>query len=68
MKLSIFIPVFRESEHLEKLIKNLLSDSFKDKEIFVISPSSPIGKLLLGKVIGEAIYFKGKQIEILEIL
>ena len=36
MKLSIFIPVFRESEHLEKLIKNLLSDSFKDKEIFVI--------------------------------
>ena len=36
MKLSIFIPVFRESEHLEKLIKNLLSDSFRDKEIFVI--------------------------------
>ena len=39
-----------------------------DKEIFVISPSSPIGKLLLGKVIGETIYFNGKQIEILEIL
>ncbi len=36
MKLSVFIPVFRESEHLEKLIKDLLSDSFRDKEIFVI--------------------------------
>ncbi len=39
-----------------------------DGEIFVISPSSPIGKLLLGKVIGETVYFNGKQIEILEIL
>lgn len=37
------------------------------KDIFVISPSSPIGKLLLGKVKGEIFYFKGKQIEILEI-
>jgi len=39
-----------------------------NKEIFVISPSSPIGKLLLGKVKGEIIYFNGKQIKILEIL
>ncbi|MCK4561820.1 MAG: 3-oxoacyl-ACP synthase [Flavobacteriaceae bacterium] len=38
-----------------------------DKEIFVISPSSPIGKLLLGKVIGETIYFNGKEIKILDI-
>jgi len=37
------------------------------KDIFVISPSSPIGKLLLGKIIGEMIHFNGKQIEILEI-
>lgn len=37
------------------------------KDIFVISPSSPIGKILLGKVKGEIFYFKGKQIEILEI-
>lgn len=38
------------------------------KEIFVISPSSPIGKLLLGKVIGEKFYFNDNQIEILEII
>jgi len=39
-----------------------------NKEIFIISPSSPIGKLLLGKVIGETVYYNGKQIKILEIL
>jgi len=34
---------------------------------YVISPSSPIGKLLLGKKKGEIIYFNSKEIKITEI-
>ncbi len=39
----------------------------KDISIFCISIGTPIGKLLLGKTIGEVIVFKGEKIEILEI-
>lgn len=34
---------------------------------FVISSSSPIGKLLLGKKINDAIYFNGQEIKITQI-
>jgi len=37
------------------------------KEIFVISPSSPIGKLLLGKVKADTFIFNGNEIKILDI-
>lgn len=40
----------------------------KGIEIFCISPFSPIGKLLLGKSIGESIHFKGLEQVILETL
>jgi|LGVF01.1.fsa_nt_gb transcription elongation GreA/GreB family factor len=35
-----------------------------DSDIMVLSPISPIGNLLLNKVAGESIVFRGKQIEI----
>jgi len=38
------------------------------KDYFVISPSSPIGKLLLGKIKGDVFYFNGKEIEIFEVI
>ena len=37
------------------------------KDYFVISPLSPVGKLLLGKKKGDIFYFNSKEIEILEI-
>jgi len=37
------------------------------KLIFAISPQSPIGKLLLGKIEGEVIDFNGKQQTILQV-
>lgn len=35
-KISIFIPVYRESELLEKILESLLSDPYEEKEIFVV--------------------------------
>jgi len=35
-KISVFIPVYRESELLESLIKRILEDPYEDKEIFVV--------------------------------
>lgn len=35
-KISIFIPVYRESDLLEPLIRSLLNDCYKEKEIFVV--------------------------------
>lgn len=37
------------------------------ESFFVISPNSPIGKLLLGKVVGEHFVFQGKETKIYEI-
>ena len=34
--ISIFIPVYRESDMLEDLLEDLLEDPYEDKEIFVI--------------------------------
>lgn len=39
----------------------------KDVSVFCISVGTPIGKLLLGKTIGEVIIFNGEKIEILKI-
>lgn len=39
----------------------------KDVSVFCISVGTPIGKLLLGKSIGEVIIFNGDKIEILKI-
>lgn len=35
-KISVFIPVYRESELLEPLLSRLLEDPYKEKEVFVI--------------------------------
>ena len=37
------------------------------KDVFVISPQSPIGKLLLGKQVGEVFAFNGKEQKIVAI-
>ena len=37
-------------------------------EYFIVSPSSPIGKLLLGKSKGDTSIFNGKEIRVIEIL
>lgn len=39
----------------------------KNISVFCISVGTPIGKLLLGKRIGDVVVFQGKKIEILEI-
>lgn len=41
--------------------------SIENTNYFVVSSSSPIGKLLLGKKINEAIYFNGQEIKITQI-
>jgi hypothetical protein len=38
------------------------------KDYFVISPSSPIGKLLLVKIKGETFMFNNKKIQVLKII
>ena len=38
------------------------------KNIYCISPQSPIGQLLLGKKTGESFTFRGNEIEILEVV
>lgn len=38
------------------------------ESIMVISPLSPIGRLLIGKSVGEQIYFNGKEQMILDII
>ena len=55
MKLiSIFIPVYRESDMLENLLEDLLEDPYEDKEIFVIIDEPSLKSLpLIDK-------FKGK--------
>ena len=47
LKISVFIPVYRESDLLETLLDDLLSDPYEDKEIFVIvdEPTSKSLKL-----------------------
>lgn len=37
------------------------------KDYFVISPTAPVGKLLLGKVKGDEVSFNGRKIQILEV-
>ena len=39
----------------------------ENETVFCISLQTPIGKLLLGKTVGDTILFRGKAIEILEI-
>lgn len=41
--------------------------SIDKKDYFVISPSSPIGSLLLGKINGDSVTFNDVNIEILEV-
>lgn len=36
----------------------------RDKVYFVVSPSSPIGRKLVGKKVGDKILFNGKELEI----
>ena len=38
--------------------------SIENEKYYAVSPSSPIGKLLLGKCIGDALIFNGKAIKI----
>jgi cellulose synthase/poly-beta-1,6-N-acetylglucosamine synthase-like glycosyltransferase len=56
-KISILVPVYRESEFLEPLLKNLLSDSFKEREIFVIVDEPTEKSLSLGKKFMGKVYF-----------
>lgn len=48
---------------------SISAGEFKDaeKSVFCISPSTPIGQLLLGKSAGDEIFFNGGRIEVLEI-
>tara|TARA_R110002167_G_scaffold158880_3_gene354224 strand:+ start:3490 stop:3948 length:459 start_codon:yes stop_codon:yes gene_type:complete len=39
-----------------------------DEKVYCISPSTPIGQLLLGKTVGEEVVFNGEKIAILGIL
>ncbi len=38
-----------------------------EKPIMIISPQSPIGVLLMGKIVGDKINFRGKEAEVLAI-
>jgi len=54
-KISVFIPVYRESETLEPLLADLLADPYEDKEVFaVVDEPTPrslsIAKKFAGKV------------------
>lgn len=40
----------------------------KDTSFFCISTATPIGTLLLGKMVGDTISFRGKEAEVLEVL
>lgn len=40
----------------------------KDESYFAISAVTPIGRLLIGKTVGDSILFNGKSIEILTVL
>lgn len=40
----------------------------EDETYFVISPDSPVGKLLLGKQIGEQVAFRNQKIEVQKII
>jgi len=42
--------------------------NINDSDIFVISPSSPIGKLLLGRKKGDIFLFNGKEIKVEEVV
>ena len=42
--------------------------SHQQKNIYCISPQSPIGQLLLGKKTGESFSFRGNDIKILEVV
>ncbi|MCO4854676.1 MAG: GreA/GreB family elongation factor, partial [Flavobacteriaceae bacterium] len=42
--------------------------SHHQKNIYCISPQSPIGQLLLGKKTGESFTFRGNSIKVLEVL
>ena len=42
--------------------------SHHQKNIYCISPQSPIGQLLLGKKTGESFTFRGNEIEILKVV
>lgn len=46
------------------------ADAFfhQQKNIYCISPQSPIGQLLLGKKTGESFTFRGNEIEILKVV
>ena len=48
MKVSVLIPVYRDSDLLESLLNDILSDTYNDKEIFVIidEPSKKSLKLV----------------------
>ncbi|MCS7120370.1 MAG: glycosyltransferase family 2 protein [Nitrososphaerota archaeon] len=55
--LSIFIPVYKESELLEQLLNTLLSDPFEDKEIFVIIDEPTPNSLGLEKKFSSKVTF-----------
>lgn len=40
----------------------------EDKKVFAISQASPLGKILLGKKVGESFSFNGKTVRVEEIL
>lgn len=40
---------------------------FEEKEYWAISPSSPIGRLLIGKTVGDVLHFNGMQQQVLAI-
>ena len=41
-----------------------LIETSSEEKLYAISSNSPIGKLLLGKKVGDSIYFNGREIQI----
>jgi cellulose synthase/poly-beta-1,6-N-acetylglucosamine synthase-like glycosyltransferase len=56
-KISIFIPVYRESCFLEPLLNSLLNDSYKNKEILVVVDEPTQGSLDVSEKFSDKVHF-----------
>jgi glycosyltransferase involved in cell wall biosynthesis len=57
-KISIFHPVYRESDLLEQLLTSLINDPYKEKEIFVVIDEPTERSLEVSKSFSGEVHFK----------